>query len=88
MAQLWAKAFNRTVEFRSLSLEEFKKQFPVEGEELLSAAYSAEYGYAGGDPDVIEPKDLGFHDRPEEIEAWMRQQDWAVVLDPKPGEKL
>jgi hypothetical protein len=48
-----------TVEFRELSLGELRKQFSVKGEELLSAKCSAVFGYAGGDPAVIEPNDLG-----------------------------
>lgn len=83
MAQLWAKAMGQTVDFRELSLENLKQQFPIEGEELLSAKYSTEYGYNGGDPEVIDAATLGFRDRPDEIEAWIREQDWSVVLDLK-----
>jgi hypothetical protein len=34
-----------------------------------SATYAAEFGYAGGDPSVIKPKDLNFESRLGDIEA-------------------
>lgn len=88
MAQLWGKTLNQKVEYREVSVEEFKRQFPLEGEELLSATYSAEFGYAGGDATVLRPQDFGFQDRPEEIEKWMAEQDWSAVLNAKPVERL
>jgi NAD(P)-dependent dehydrogenase (short-subunit alcohol dehydrogenase family) len=81
MTEMWARATGETAAFREVSLEDFKKQFPVEGEELLSATYSAEFGYAGRDPEVLEPTGLGFKDDPHAIEMWMRKQDWSSVLD-------
>ncbi|KIX00671.1 uncharacterized protein Z518_09736 [Rhinocladiella mackenziei CBS 650.93] len=84
MAQIWGKALNQQIECRQVTLNEFKNKFPVDGEELLSATYSAEFGFAGRDPAVIEPRDLGFKDRPEEIHEWMKQQDWSAILDTEP----
>jgi hypothetical protein len=71
---------HQDIECRQITVDAFKQKFPVEGEELLSANYSAEFGFAGRDPAVIEPRDLGFQERPEDIEEWMRQQDWSAVL--------
>lgn len=88
LAHLWGKALDQKVEYREISLEEFKKRFPLEGEELLSATYSAEFGYAGHDSAVMEPKDFGFANRPEEIEKWMAEQDWSAVLNAEPVEGL
>ena len=80
MTEMWARATGQTAVFREVGLEEFKKQFPVEGEELLSATYSAEFGYAGRDPAVIEPPALGFRNDLGAIEVWMGKQDWSSVL--------
>lgn len=82
MTEMWSRATAQTATFQEVSLEDFKTQFPVEGEELLSATYSAEFGYAGGDPSVTKPPELGFKDDPEAIEAWMGKQDWSSVLNP------
>jgi hypothetical protein len=81
MIEVWAKATGQTAVFREVGLEDFKKQFPVEGEELLSATYSAEFGYAGRDPVVLTPQELGFKDDPHAIEEWMGKQDWSSVLN-------
>ncbi len=88
MGQIWGKALGQKIECRQVSLEEFKKKFPVDGEELLSATYSAEFGFAGRDPTVLEPRDLGFKERPEEIEDWIQRQDWNVVLNAEPDPDL
>lgn len=84
MTEMWSRATGQAAIFREISLEDFKKQYPVEGEELLSATYSAEFGYAGRDPAVIEPPDLGFKNDPKAIEAWMGKQDWSSILGSTP----
>lgn len=84
MTEIWARATGQDALYREVSLEDFKKQFPVEGEELLSATYSAEFGYAGHDPTVITPQALGFKDDPKIIETWMKKQDWSAVLNTAP----
>jgi nucleoside-diphosphate-sugar epimerase len=71
IAKLWSLATGKPAKHRQVTMEEVKKQFPTEGEETNSVMYAAEFGYAGGKPDVIEPKDLGFESRPGDIEAWM-----------------
>lgn len=70
-----------------MTIEEVKKQFPTEGEETNSTMYAAEFGYAGGEPGVIEPKDLSFESRPDDSEAWISQQDWSQIK-PRNGRKM
>lgn len=81
LAQLWAKAMNTQVKFREVGVDEFKKRFPVDGEELLSATCCAEFGFTGRDSEVLEPKDLGFEDRPDDVEKWLAEQDWSAVFE-------
>lgn len=88
MARLWAEALHQKVEFRQVDLEEFKRKFPVDGEELLSASYSAEFGFAGRDPRVLEPRDFGIAEQPGRVKQWFADQDWSSVLESQPGEKL
>ena len=71
MARMWGEMVQSKVRYRKVSLEEFKKQFPIEGEVLLSATYLAEFGYAGHDSTVLEHTVLGFRERPEDIKEWM-----------------
>lgn len=79
---------NVQVQFREVTVDEFKKKFPVDGEELLSATYSAEFGFAGQDPEVLVPKDLGIEEAPEEVEEWLSKQDWTRVLEAAPDKDL
>jgi hypothetical protein len=81
-------ASHRTAKHRQVTMEEVKKRFPTEGEETNSTMYAVEFGYAEGDPSVIEPKDLGFESRPSDIEAWMDQQDWSHIVNPKDSHEL
>lgn len=81
LTHLWGKVLSQQVTFRTVSLEEFKNKYPVDGEEILSATYSAEFGFAGRDPMVLGPMDVGIEERPEDIEKWFGEQDWTVVLD-------
>ena len=69
-------------------MAEVKKRFPEAGEETDSTSYSAEFGYAGGDPSVIGPEELGFKDRPEDIEEWMREQDWSSVIGSTANQRM
>jgi hypothetical protein len=73
---------------RQVTMEEVNQRFPTEGEETNSVMYAAEFGYAGGESDVNEPKDLGFESRPGDIEAWMYQQDWSQIINPDSGVKI
>lgn len=88
LVELWSQATRQPAKHRQVTMEEVKKRFPTEGEETNSTMYAAEFGYAGGDPGVIEPKDLGFEFRPSDIETWMSQQDWSNIVNPKDSRKL
>lgn len=88
LTQLWGKVLNQRVAFRTVSLEEFKEKYPVDGEEILSATYSAEFGFAGRDPMVLGPMDVGIEESPENVEKWFGEQDWTVVLDAEADETV
>ncbi len=88
IAEMWSCATGLPAKHRLVTMEEVKKQFPNEGEETNSVMYAAEYGYAGGEPGVIEPDVLGFQARPGDIEAWMREQDWSLTISPRDSGKL
>jgi hypothetical protein len=88
LAELWSQATGQPAKHRQVTMEEVKKRFPIEGEEMNSTMYATEFGYTGGDPGVIEPKDLGFESRPSDIEAWVSQQDWPNIVNPKDSRKL
>ena len=88
IAEMWSRVTGQPAKHKQVAMEEVKKQFPAAGEETNSTPYAAEYGYAGGEPGVIEPEVLGFKSRPDDIEAWMREQDWSSIIALKDSGKL
>ena len=88
LAAMWSRATGQPARHRQVSMAEVKERFPEAGEETDSTSYSAEFGYAGGDPSVVGPEELGFRDRPEDVEEWMREQDWSLVIRAGADKKL
>ena len=88
VAELWSHATGQPAKHRQVTMDEVKKKFPTEGEETNSVMYAAEFGYAGDEPGVLEPKDLGFESRHGDIEGWMSQQNWSQIVNPKDSRKL
>lgn len=56
---------------------------PDELKEEIEQTFKAvdEFGYTGGDPSVIEPKDLGLTSKElGTVEGWVRNHDWNSLL--------
>jgi hypothetical protein len=46
-----------------------------------SGTYTTKFGWAGGDPAVKSPQELGVEmEKLTKVEDWMRQEDWSSVL--------
>ena len=82
MADMWSRATGEKAIYRQCTLKELQETFPDEGEEgTMSDMYSNDFGYSGGDPNCLKPKDLGINERPDVIERWLADADWDVVMD-------
>ena len=88
IAEMWSRATGKPAKHRQVTMEEVKKQFLKEGEETNSVMYAAEYGCAGGERSVIEPDVLGFRSPPGDIEAWIGEQDWDLIINLRSSGKL
>jgi hypothetical protein len=67
----------------SIPLEGFEKVIPVPGlgkemGEML--AFMDEFGYDGGDPSIVLPKDLGVACPLTTWETYVKEQDWSSIL--------
>jgi hypothetical protein len=81
MAEMWSRATDQKASYRQCTLRELQEDFPDEVEEgTMSDMYSNDFGYSGGDPDCLEPKDFGINERPDVIERWLAQADWDAVM--------
>jgi hypothetical protein len=46
-----------------------------------SGTYTTKFGWAGGDPEVKSPEELGVDvDKLTKVEEWIRREDWSSVL--------
>ena len=81
LAEMLGRVTGAEVSYRQCSLKEIETAFPNEGEEgSLSDVYAFEFGFHGGDPACLMPRDLGFEERPEEIEKCLAQLEWASIM--------
>ena len=58
--RLWCRHLGVKGAFKQVSADEWDKQFPesMRKEVAEASAYAEEFGYHGGDPDVVHPKDV------------------------------
>ncbi|PMD36789.1 putative NAD dependent epimerase/dehydratase [Hyaloscypha variabilis F] len=69
--------------FDPLSVDQFTRFIPVPGlgRELGEMfAFMDEFGYAGGDPDVVRPSELGVPCSVTSWKDWVERKDWSKVL--------
>lgn len=81
LTEMLNRVTGKKVSYYQCSLEEIRIRFPNEGEEgSMSDVYALNYGFHGGDPTCLMPKDLGFEEHPDAIENCLAQLDWASIL--------
>ncbi|KAH7394970.1 hypothetical protein DE146DRAFT_66653 [Phaeosphaeria sp. MPI-PUGE-AT-0046c] len=79
-AALWGRTMGVETEVKDISEEEYVKYLP-EGFEVTVVddfRFFAEYGYAGGNPEVKTPVELGIETT--SLENFFRGEDWSAVL--------
>lgn len=76
---IWTRLNGVTAHTRQLSLAELEKASPDAGREIgESSIFAAEFGFDGGDPSVIHPKDVSFTRR----RVWLRSlTDFQLGVD-------
>lgn len=80
-AQIWGRVNEVTCKYEQEDRKIIKEKFGGYGQELADMfAYMDEFGYDGGDPDVIYPWNLGVDVRTTPIEKYIEQQDWSSVF--------
>ncbi|KAK6206271.1 hypothetical protein QIS74_13690 [Colletotrichum tabaci] len=81
-AALWGKHHGVTCRFERLDRKVLEGAIPGGvGEELADMfEYIAEFGYDGGDPTIVLPKDLGVHVPVYTVEEYIKNEDWSSLL--------
>lgn len=80
-AALWGRALGVKATVRDASEEEYLKHIPegLEATIVDDLGFFAEYGYAGGNPNVKTPAELGI--KTTSLEEYFRGQDWSAVME-------
>ncbi|KAH6685469.1 hypothetical protein F5X68DRAFT_262701 [Plectosphaerella plurivora] len=78
-AALWGKVHGVEARFERIDRQIVENAIPGGiGEELADMfEYIGEFGYDGGDPTVVLPKDLGVPVSVESVEDYIRKEDWS-----------
>ncbi|KAJ0117001.1 hypothetical protein J7T55_003416 [Diaporthe amygdali] len=79
-AAIWGRMLGVNVTVRDVSEEEYVKHVPkgLEVTILDDFKFFAEYGYAGGNPNIKTPAELGI--KTTSVEEFFRGEDWSSVL--------
>jgi hypothetical protein len=79
-AALWGRTLGVEATVRDVSEEEYVKYIPEGFETTIvdDVRFFAEYGYAGGNPKVKTPAELGIETT--SLEEFFRGEDWSAVL--------
>lgn len=80
-AALWGRALGVKATVRDVSEEEYRKHIPAGLEATIvdDLGFFAEYGYAGGNPRVKTPAELGI--TTTSLEEYFRGEDWSSVME-------
>ncbi|KAL3476936.1 hypothetical protein BJX99DRAFT_227194 [Aspergillus californicus] len=80
---IWGRVLGVEARFQQVSKEEMFASLPSAMRQDLEAGYDfiEEFGFAGGDPDVLRPDQLPTPLALTSMEEYIRSQDWSSVLN-------
>lgn len=80
-AALWGQTLGVEATTRDVSEEEYVRYIPEGMERTIADLFRffAEYGYAGGNPNVKTPSELGI--KTTSLKEYFQGEDWRAVLD-------
>ncbi|KAK1061312.1 hypothetical protein LTR74_011196 [Friedmanniomyces endolithicus] len=80
--KLWAEVVGVQATFERVSEAEFWAGLPKAFTDVLAPdfAFVDEFGYTGGDPEVMTAEKLGVEIPVTSMEAYLRSEDWSSVL--------
>ncbi|KAG6356040.1 hypothetical protein INS49_015425 [Diaporthe citri] len=81
--EVWGRVLGVKVGFRQISKEEMFEGVPEPMAQEIgdSFDYIEEFGFAGGDPEVLDPEQLDFKIPLTSMEEYIRSEDWSSILD-------
>ncbi|KAJ9615427.1 hypothetical protein H2200_001502 [Cladophialophora chaetospira] len=80
-AQTWGRALGVEAKYVATGPDEVWVAIPELQEDIEECAdFITEFGFDGGNPSVVHPKDLGIPVNLGTLEKWIKKQDWSTVL--------
>ncbi|KIW09980.1 hypothetical protein PV08_11756 [Exophiala spinifera] len=78
---IWGRVNCVETRYETTAPDEVWIDIPELREDIEDAAdYIAEFGFDGGDPSVVHPKDLGVPINLPSVADWVKKQDWSGIL--------
>ncbi|KAJ4861229.1 nmrA-like family domain-containing protein [Trichoderma breve] len=80
--EIWGRVLDVQAAYQEVSPGDFYKDFPEPlGQELMDTnEYMIEFGYTGGDPEVVYPNELDPNIKTTSMEEYTKGEDWSSVL--------
>ncbi|KAF2096457.1 putative hscarg dehydrogenase [Rhizodiscina lignyota] len=80
--KLWGRVLGVEAKFVQLPMDQFLSDVPevLKRELYESFAFNAEFGWTGGDPDVLKPTDLPVKIPLTSVEDYIRSEDWSSIM--------
>jgi len=81
--RVWGEVLGVKARYMSVTPAEYERLWPVEvGKEVTeSSLYNDEFGWDGGDPEVMRPGDLRLEEPLSTLKEYIQAQDWSAVLN-------
>ncbi|KAL6691593.1 NAD(P)-binding protein [Trichoderma pleuroticola] len=81
--EIWGRVLDVQTAYQQVPPGEFYRDFPKPlGQELMDTnEYMIEFGYTGGDPEVLYPKELDPNIKTTSMEEYIKREDWSSVLN-------
>ncbi|KAH6892038.1 hypothetical protein B0T10DRAFT_482865 [Thelonectria olida] len=82
-AEAWGRVLGVKTTYKQVSKDEFYKDVPAALADELDDGfkYIEEFGFTGGDPDVIEAEQLDVEIPVTSVEEYIGSEDWSVILN-------
>ncbi|KAK6369368.1 hypothetical protein LTS17_009711 [Exophiala oligosperma] len=78
---VWGRVNSVETKYEVTGPEEIWVDIPELRQDIEECAdYIGEFGFDGGDPTVVHPKDLGVPVNLPTVEDWIKKQDWSALL--------
>jgi hypothetical protein len=79
MVDIWSKATGKETILEVTTIEAMHERFKLPMEVLDGVGFINEFGYVGGDTEVVEPDGLRTKVKTKSFEEWMAEKDWSGV---------